>query len=111
MLSIVMRNWGLKPFKVFDCWMQDGELFRSLEEVWKASPGFNLQVKLKNLRMKIRHWNMHVNGNLDQKIFMVKNEQFKLDEEGFPHDLKFNLSKKLYLDKSSMLSQKARRTR
>lgn len=54
----------------------------TLKVEWRSNSNLNLHNKLKNMRMKIKEWNMHVNGNIDQNIVALEKDKFKVDELG-----------------------------
>lgn len=69
-LSAVKNNWGLKPFKIFNCWLENPELKLLLEGLWSRAEdvGGNIQLTLKNLKKAIKDWFVYCLGDLDKKI-------------------------------------------
>lgn len=68
-----VKNWGPKPFKFLNCWLEDEELRSLVEKEWKESEvngwsGFVLKEKLKIVRDKIRNWHRNKFGQIDRNI-------------------------------------------
>lgn len=102
---------GPKPFKIFDCWLDNSNLKKSLESQWQGSTGLNLHLKCKQLRHAVCLWNKRVNGDVDNNIKIAEQDQFDADEAGESAEVKSEISlrlQNLYSMKSSMLKQKAR---
>lgn len=56
LLSVVRNNWGPKPFKIYNCWLDDHELnilLKGFRSNIKVDNG-NIQWTLKKLRMAIK---------------------------------------------------------
>ncbi|XP_058750389.1 uncharacterized protein LOC131623395 [Vicia villosa] len=65
-----VRNWGPKPFKIFNAWMKHAEFYSFVEKCWLDAPISNrfiypFKEKLKFLRSKLRVWNVKVFDLLD----------------------------------------------
>lgn len=73
MLKGEVNNWGPKPFRFNNCWLQhcDFKPFveKSLSELhvsgWKI---FGFKEKLKLLKLKLKEWNVELFGFLDEQI-------------------------------------------
>jgi exonuclease III len=66
-------NWGPKPFRVINGWMEHPELYSFVENAWKGfsvhgKKAFVLKEKFKLLRECLRKWNREVFGILDLNI-------------------------------------------
>ncbi|XP_058749365.1 uncharacterized protein LOC131622352 [Vicia villosa] len=67
------KDWGPKPFRFINCWLEDREFLKFAEDSWKdfAVAGnytFMLKENLKLLRNKLRIWNKESFGWIDLKI-------------------------------------------
>lgn len=100
-----------KPFKVFDCWIDNISLRCTLEETWENLESNSLHVKYKRLRNVIKTWNQQSNGNVHSNIEALEIDQFKADEEGDSDQVRkaiYLRLNKLYNMRSEMLKQKSR---
>lgn len=66
-------NWGLKPFRFNNCWLQNAEFKTFVESFWANSQAVGRNIycfkeKLKKLKERIKIWSVEVFGNLDAKI-------------------------------------------
>ncbi|XP_045791747.1 uncharacterized protein LOC123886474 [Trifolium pratense] len=66
-------NWGPKPFKVNNCWLEHPEFKSFVVNVWeqrniKGKKAFIIKEKLKKLKEELRGWNREVFGILDLNI-------------------------------------------
>lgn len=66
-------NWGPKPFKFNNCWLEHEHFKSFVEEVWRSmnifgSGEFVAKEKLKRLKKKLKLWNRDVFGILDLNI-------------------------------------------
>ncbi|KAH1229023.1 hypothetical protein GmHk_10G028887 [Glycine max] len=81
-LQTNMVDWGPKPFRVFDWWLQQKGYQKMVREAWKKDQqggwgGIALKNKLKNLKSVIKKWSK-AEGNINPK--KVLNIQQKLNE-------------------------------
>ncbi|WOH04087.1 hypothetical protein DCAR_0623493 [Daucus carota subsp. sativus] len=109
-LFVGKENWGAKPFKVFDCWLNNEIFLDRLKEVWKVEATGNFHQKIRHLRKWIAVWNKNENGNIEEKIRTLEREQFQaeeLGEEMRSKDINVQLER-LYDDRAKMWLQKAR---
>lgn len=67
-LKSEMHEWGPRPFKFFNCWLQDSTLAQRLKRCWTNSTATNPQAKFKLLRDEARSWNKVQLGNVDANI-------------------------------------------
>ncbi|XP_028201026.1 uncharacterized protein LOC114385181 [Glycine soja] len=77
-----MVDWGPKPFRVFDWWLQQKGYQKMVREAWNndqqgGSGGIVLKNKLKNFKAAIKQWSK-VEGNINAK--KILNIQQKLNE-------------------------------
>lgn len=74
LLSSKSTNWGPKPFKVFNCWLEDKSLMQTLGEVWCKGNSLNVQQRFKALKNFLKVWNKTINGNVEEKINLLKSK-------------------------------------
>lgn len=104
-------NWGPKPFKFFNSWLEEDELVSLLRISWENGKGISLNGKLKNLKTLAKDWNKHRYGRLDERIKSLEDSQENEDERNNLSLQNSSYRKELdhlYKVKSSMLCQKAR---
>ncbi|GKV35410.1 hypothetical protein SLEP1_g43679 [Rubroshorea leprosula] len=125
MLKVNKMNWGPKPFKFFDAWLDDQGCRELISEVWNNEKtqgwaGFKLKEKLKATKNALREWSRNFVEQVDAKInssrvvieqLDLKGEQGQLTEE------EINKRKEALLDiwknmntKERMAQQKSRKT-
>ncbi|XP_045831276.1 uncharacterized protein LOC123922622 [Trifolium pratense] len=66
-------NWGPKPFKLNNCWLEHAEFKPFVAKIWeklniKGKKAFVIKEKLKRLKEELRGWNKEVFGMLDLNI-------------------------------------------
>lgn len=88
-------NWGPKPFKFFDWWLQEPGLKEVIHNCWKAATPGNLHVKLRTVKLAIKSWNLQHIGNLDHRIKQLELKQSVADDENWSHLVKEKLSEEL----------------
>lgn len=106
-------NWGPKPYKVFNVWLQDDNLKSLMISTWDSmsSSNLNLHIKMKTLREAIKKWNSGTDGN---SIMRVKELEVKLDEgdvNNLDHKQRKVLQDQLshaYITREAVLRQKSR---
>lgn len=113
MLKCSSSNWGPRPFKFFNCWIQDNHLLDNLCAMWKTSrsKGLTLCAMFKEIREYARGWNKTQFGNIHQRIETLEKELEEADLKNHGANEKIEISERLeelYRLKSSMLCQKAR---
>ncbi|XP_058726479.1 uncharacterized protein LOC131597832 [Vicia villosa] len=67
------KNWGPKPFRVNNCWFENKDFKKFVEEAWNdvsvaGRQDFVMKEKLKLLKSKLRVWNIEKFGWIDLKI-------------------------------------------
>jgi hypothetical protein len=72
-LTTSSNNWGPKPFRVINGWLNHPEFKDFVESAWKSydvrgKKAFVLKEKLKLLRESLKKWNKEVFGYLDLNI-------------------------------------------
>ena len=75
-------DWGPKPFKVFDGWLNNKDYHKVVRDCWIENQpsgwgGFVLKCKLKDLKQRLKGWSRDTVGDL---CFKVKQLQQKLNE-------------------------------
>jgi hypothetical protein len=66
-------NWGPKPFKLNNCWLEHPEFFTFVKNTWEnmnvqGKNAFVIKEKLKKLKDALKAWNRDVFGILDLNI-------------------------------------------
>lgn len=105
-------DWGLKPFKTFDYWLQNQECVNIIESTWNNLQDANISIhqKLKNLHQKLQDWNKNRNGYCGAEIKQLEEKLLKSDTKSTDQnisDIKNKLRSK-YEEHDALLSQKSR---
>ncbi|GKV01676.1 hypothetical protein SLEP1_g14215 [Rubroshorea leprosula] len=84
MLVNSSKDWGPRPFRSLDCWMEHKEFKAFIQEKWNnyiinGWGGFRLKEKLKRLKNDLKKWNREVFGHVDKKIEEARIEIKRLD--------------------------------
>ncbi|GKV14964.1 hypothetical protein SLEP1_g25762 [Rubroshorea leprosula] len=88
---ILLKNewvdWGPKPFKFFDAWLQDPGCKELIRKTWNSSAvegwyGFKLKEKLKSTKKALKEWSRNAASEVDRKIIEAESEIAHLDERG-----------------------------
>eukprot|EP00256_Glycine_max_P032671 XP_006577560.1 uncharacterized protein LOC102665607 [Glycine max] len=115
-------NWGPKPFRFNNCWLEHDDFKSFIVEEWKkiqitGRKAYVIKEKLKIIRESLKKWNKEVFGWLDLNIENIVAEMNKLDrgiEEGcnLNEVVKKKEAKALFwqqlMMKESLLKQKSR---
>ncbi|GLT48264.1 hypothetical protein SLA2020_218990 [Shorea laevis] len=85
MLRLRVEDWGLKPFRTIDSWLEHPGFEQFVKDRWnnftiRGWGGFRLKEKLKMLKKELRIWNKEVFGIIDYRIEEAK-EVIKLIDE------------------------------
>ncbi|XP_071740692.1 uncharacterized protein [Rutidosis leptorrhynchoides] len=118
------KNFGPKPFKIFDAWFDEEGMEQVVTEAWgkivagKFRKDCVFRNKLKNVKEALKQWSTTKYNQLDGEIEVLKNAATSLElkaENGMLNDSDLNLwrdTRKRWLEKekikSHMLKQKAR---
>ncbi|KAL8477710.1 hypothetical protein ACS0TY_029852 [Phlomoides rotata] len=78
------KNWGPKPFKLFNWWLKKKSFSDLVESKWgeyevRGWAAFKLKEKLKFLKADIKQWSQTQRGNLETNITHMTEEIQKLD--------------------------------
>lgn len=78
-------NWGPKPFRFNDCWLEHKDFRNFVVECWNGFhvngwKMYTFKEKLKLLKEKLRWWNKEVFGYVDLSIEKTVAEMNELDE-------------------------------
>ncbi|KAK2445688.1 hypothetical protein QL285_016590 [Trifolium repens] len=78
-------NWGPKPFKFFNCWLQHPDFLSFVKDTWETSyfsgkSAFVLKEKLKCLKEALKTWNKEVFGIEDLNINKIVKDLDEVDE-------------------------------
>ncbi|GKV11964.1 hypothetical protein SLEP1_g23173 [Rubroshorea leprosula] len=117
-------DWGPKPFKLFNNWVNHPDFTKVVSEVWKSTKpegwkGYCLKEKLKATKNRIKEWSCKEFNLLELKIKEAKEGIEELDkraEQTQLTDLEITTRKQLFYDlwdglkiKEGMSRQKARK--
>ncbi|CAM8897571.1 unnamed protein product [Rhodiola kirilowii] len=78
------KNWGLKPFRFINAWLEHPGLGKLIKESWSQPgevgwKGFIIQQKLAKIRRRLGAWNKSTFGNIGKKLKETKLEFEKMD--------------------------------
>ncbi|XP_071702842.1 uncharacterized protein [Rutidosis leptorrhynchoides] len=85
MLSDGERNFGPKPFKVFDAWFKDEESVKVVHDAWETQVPINnrkdcmFQNKLKNVKFALKDWSNSKFYKLDEEIEVLKKKALDIE--------------------------------
>ena len=87
LLSSSFVDWGLKPFRVLDCWFHDKSFRKVASEWWSTNSirgwgGFVLKEKIKGLKQRLKIWNKEQFGDIQRKMTRTERELNLLEKEG-----------------------------
>jgi hypothetical protein len=116
------QNWGPKPFKFNNCWLQHPDFISFVKNTWESleihgKKAFVIKEKLKRLKEALRTWNREVFGVLDLDIDKTVKEMNEIEEQianGVSDSSNLNSKEKVKLFweqihyKESLLHQKSR---
>ncbi|KAK2445049.1 hypothetical protein QL285_016023 [Trifolium repens] len=115
-------NWGPKPFKFNNCWLDHPEFYSFVQNTWEGSvvqgkKAFVLKEKMKRLKLALKKWNRDVFGIIDLSIDSTVKELNDLEDQLANGDIDpafFNSKEKVRQfweqlhSKESLLRQKSR---
>ncbi|KAL9672560.1 hypothetical protein QQ045_028811 [Rhodiola kirilowii] len=83
-LRVEGKNWGMKPFRFINAWLDHPGLRNEIKEMWGETgeggwKGFVIQKKLAKIRKRLGVWNRTTFGNVMSKLKEAKREEEKLD--------------------------------
>ncbi|GKF36863.1 hypothetical protein Tco_0113621 [Tanacetum coccineum] len=122
-LKDVDLDFGPKPFRAFDIWLEERDIRNVVEEAWKIEvmsrrPDCRFREKLKNVKFVLKEWNKERFRAVNEKIERFKKEAMKWELEAENITLSevekeaWIKARKSWLDKENqlkgMLRQKAR---
>ncbi|GJT96325.1 putative ribonuclease H protein [Tanacetum coccineum] len=88
-LKDVDLDFGPRPFRVFDIWLEEKDIGHVVEEAWKVEvrsrrPDYRFRDKLKNVKAALKKWSKERFGLVNENIERLKNEAMKIkwDVEG-----------------------------
>ncbi|GKV28721.1 hypothetical protein SLEP1_g37737 [Rubroshorea leprosula] len=81
------KDWGPKPFRSLDCWLDHKEFSTFVQEKWNSynvegREGFRLKEKLKWLKSDLKEWNKEVFGHIDKNLEIFRDEIKMIDDKG-----------------------------
>ncbi|GKV46541.1 hypothetical protein SLEP1_g53515 [Rubroshorea leprosula] len=88
---LVLKNekidWGPKPFKFFNVWLEQHECKELIRKAWNSTgedgrKGFRLKEKLKGTKKALKEWSGNHMSEVDRKIKDAKKMIASLDEKG-----------------------------
>ena len=93
---IVLRSkeidWGPKPFRILDCWLNDKSFKEAVHHSWTSfqQPGWGgyiLKQKFKNLKHSLKAWNRQHFGDTLTKVKRIEADLNKLEEDTIQRQL------------------------
>ncbi|GKV48207.1 hypothetical protein SLEP1_g55033 [Rubroshorea leprosula] len=88
---ILLKNesieWGPKPFKFFNAWLDQPGCKEIITEVWNTTKvtgwnGYILKEKLKRTKNKLKEWSRNAISEVDRKVKEAEKEIATIDEKG-----------------------------
>ncbi|KAL8497360.1 hypothetical protein ACS0TY_020881 [Phlomoides rotata] len=78
------KDWGPRPFKFFNQWIQHPGYKELIEKVWSTSTkqgwaSFVIKEKLKEVKTELKSWSKEIFQGLDRRIEVKKEEVERLD--------------------------------
>ncbi|KAK1396773.1 hypothetical protein POM88_006636 [Heracleum sosnowskyi] len=113
-LSVEEKNWGGKPFKFFNWWLQEPECVKVIQNFLKSNRAIeveNFQVLLKIFKTEVKGWSRNAKQKLEDNLKLLEDKQDSLDVQNeWNPDAVWcrNELLKGYAKKDSMLRQRAR---
>ncbi|GJS28094.1 RNA-directed DNA polymerase, eukaryota [Tanacetum coccineum] len=116
-------DYGPNPFRVFDLWLEDGEIDAIVKDAWEipvrgSRPDCRVRDKFKNVKEALKRWSRIKFGGTKQQIEVCRNEAMKWEKEAEARnlnddELEFWMKARIeWVDKEnemvSVLQQKAR---
>nr|CCA66178.1 hypothetical protein [Beta vulgaris subsp. vulgaris] len=80
-------DWGPKPFRFQNCWLSDPECLKIVKAVWQDAEALHTIGKLKEVKKRLKSWNLTEFGNIDSKIKKFESEIQHLDSINNTRDL------------------------
>ena len=85
LLKVEANDWGPKPFRFNNYWLQNNNLKKVVEVEWRKGVvggwmGFVLKSKLKGLRATLKEWNRCEYGDVDGRLVKLKEDIEGLDK-------------------------------
>ncbi|GKV45492.1 hypothetical protein SLEP1_g52564 [Rubroshorea leprosula] len=117
-------DWGPKPFKFFDAWLEYPDCKQLISQVWNSKVGsgwmgFRLKEKLKKTKKALKEWSANHMADVDRRIVEAEKNIAELDRKEENSQLTtddIEIRRSSFLDlwknmriKESMLQQKSRK--
>lgn len=70
-LSAGEKDWGPKPFKIFNWWLEEDSLKRKINNFWvnrESGQDKDIQLVLKEVKGVMKEWGKSAKSELDYKI-------------------------------------------
>lgn len=80
-------NWGPKPFRCFDSWVEHPEFRKLVSEEWNNLPNLSLYNKLKAFKGPLKSWSKDRYGLMDNNINKMEIEVHNLQKIGEQRNL------------------------
>jgi hypothetical protein len=79
-------NWGPKPFKFFNCWLQHPDFLEVVKNCWEKANiqgkrAYILKEKLKIVKETLKVWNKEVFGIIDLNLEKTVQELNELEDQ------------------------------
>ena len=62
------KNWGPKPFRFLNCWLDHPNCLKIITESWNSNKSSTLPEKLKAIKISLKKWNTLEFGSIDSHI-------------------------------------------
>ncbi|GKU92519.1 hypothetical protein SLEP1_g6233 [Rubroshorea leprosula] len=87
LLKNELMDWGPKPFKFYDAWLDHPGCKEMITKVWnscevKGWSGFKLKEKLKHTKLALKEWSNNMNMEVDSQIKDAEDTIARIDEKG-----------------------------
>ncbi|XP_048490840.1 uncharacterized protein LOC125492429 [Beta vulgaris subsp. vulgaris] len=80
-------DWGPKPFRFQNCWLTDPACLKVVRETWQNSLQNSAVGKFREVKNKLKEWNLNDFGNIEANIIRLENLIARLDELNNERDL------------------------
>ena len=72
-LHVSFLDWGPKPFKAFNSWLQEKNVLKITESIQQGMIDSDVFSNLRKFKASLKEWNRKSNDNLNTEITQAKN--------------------------------------